>query len=67
MAKKSNTPNQTPNTSFTTIRLPHGLKREISNFQALTGASRSAVLIEGAKLYMQQRMNESTQTAGAIK
>ena len=67
MAKKIATPNQTPNTSFTTLRLPHGLKREISNFQALTGKSRSDVLIEGARLYMQQRQNESAQPAVTVK
>ena len=67
MAKKIATPNQTPNTSFTTVRLPHCLKREISSFQALTGASRSAVLIEGARLYMQQKMNESAQPAVTVK
>jgi len=55
----------TPNTELITVRLPHELTRQIKSFTAITGASRSALLVEGVQMAMQRRQEAAQSAVGA--
>lgn len=53
-------------TSYFLIRLPHDLREDLDRASKLTGRSRSKILFDAARLYLEDLFNKSA-TAKAIE